>query len=101
MREVCNQVFKTLFRRAPLTQAAASQALRESQAVKGLEKAAWRLLAAEVLKMASEAEARADAPTHIIAVWLIALSWVHLLCEQGSMSLHPKPRPTLPIYPDA
>ena len=77
MRKDC----RSCFRRAPLTQAAASQALQESQAVKGLEKAAWRLLAAEVLKMASEAEARADTPTHIVAVWLVALSWVCFLFE--------------------
>lgn len=63
-------------RRAPLTQAATSLALLESRPVRDLEKSAWRLLASEVVKMASEAEARQDAPSHILSVWFVVLAWV-------------------------
>lgn len=57
-------------------QAAATAALYQHSAVKSLDKSAWRLLATEVLKAAAEAEGRHDAASHMLALWLVTLSWV-------------------------
>lgn len=72
-----------------MTQAVATAALYRHAAVAKLEKTAWRLLAAEVLKLAAEAEARQDAASHILPLWLVALDWVS----------HPHPSPPLlPLF---
>jgi len=63
-------------RRAPLTQAAASQALYRHQVVRQLDKAAWRLLASELLKAVVEAPPCSDAKSHVVALWLATLVWV-------------------------
>ena len=63
-------------RSAPLTQALAMAALYQHAGVRDLEKAAWRLLATEVLNTAAEAEAKHDAAPHILALWLATLDWV-------------------------
>ncbi|KAK9841839.1 hypothetical protein WJX81_006512 [Elliptochloris bilobata] len=60
--------------RGPLTQALASEALRQRAVVQ--ERTSWRLAVSKVLAAAAAADGTPDAPLHVLAAWLTVLPWL-------------------------